>query len=76
MTEEEQNKLDMAVLQKAMDMLSEHFCTVQIFCTRHDGADDCTSSFRKGCGNWFARYGQIREFVDKEKRDSTPTSDS
>lgn len=56
----EPNK-DLELLRKAVDTLGEHFDTVQIFTTRHDPAgENGTVSVNKGCGNWFARYGQIK----------------
>ena len=59
---------DLELLQKAIDTLGEHFDSVQIFATRHD--TDGTKSIQKGCGNWFARYGQVREWMLKEEQSS------
>lgn len=55
---------DHAFVQKALDLLGEHFDTVQIFCTRHEGGEcDGTVAINKGVGNWFARRGQVREWM-------------
>lgn len=56
---------DMAMLGKHISSLSEHFDSVQIFCTRltPDGGTITTS---KGSGNWYARYGQIKEWCIKQ----------
>lgn len=56
MSEREQ---DMARVQKALDLLSEHFDTVQIFVTRHE--DGGTRAANLGSGNWYARYGWREE---------------
>lgn len=55
---------DIERIQKCIDQLSEHFDSVQVFCTRHEmGTDDGTINCTQGQGNWFARYGQIRAWV-------------
>lgn len=60
---------DMAVLKSHAAQLGEHFDTVQIFVTRHDPSkDDGTVSAFEGTGNWFARYGQVRNWLLKEER--------
>lgn len=59
---------DMAIVQRAMDQLSEHFDTVQVFTTRHD--PDGTASVQMGCGNWFARYGQVQTWMLKQNEGS------
>lgn len=54
---------DMALLKKAAGQLMEHFDTVQIFVTKQcDGADG-TVNANWGCGNWFARYGQVNGWL-------------
>ena len=62
---------DMEMLQKALDALGEHFDSVQIFATRHDsGGSGGTIGVKRGCGNWFARYGQVREWMIQEEQSS------
>jgi len=52
----------------AIDTLRLHFDTVQVFCTRHDDNGGVTQTMHNGSGNWYARYGQIKSFVnDTEK---------
>lgn len=56
---------------KAAESLGEHFDSVQIFCSRHEsGSHDGTIRVIKGCGNWFARYGQVREWMIREDEQS------
>ena len=60
-------KAKLEIVKKHCDELTEHFDTVQLFCTMHeDEGDKNTLSFKFGKGNWFARYGQIREWVVKQ----------
>lgn len=48
----------------ALNSLSEHFDSVQIFVTRHEPAEeDGTIHTAKGVGNWFCRYGQVKEWL-------------
>lgn len=60
---------DIEIIQKAADQLGEHFDTVQIFCTRHEGSDG-TGRYALGIGNWFARYGQIAYWMHQQKEDA------
>lgn len=64
--EEQQRDSDVAMVKKVADQLGEHFDSVQIFATRHEsGSLDGTISVHVGVGNWFARYGQISEWMVK-----------
>jgi hypothetical protein len=63
MTDAEQ---DLEMVKKASEKLGEHFDTVLILTTRYDPATaDGTVNINYGCGNWFARYGQVREYLIK-----------
>ena len=59
------NENDFEMVKAAVDKLGEHFDTVHIFTTRHEPTDGGTFNITYGVGNWFARYGQAREFVVK-----------
>lgn len=59
---------DISRVETAMNSLSEHFDTVQIFATRHEA--EGTVHVSRGCGNWFARFGHVSEWVVRE-REST-----
>jgi len=61
----------MTNVQKALDMLGEHFDSVQILCTRYNGGDDGgTVNISRGTRNWFARYGQMKEWMIREDETS------
>jgi hypothetical protein len=71
MTEDEQsnqNERDFQRIQASCVGLGEHFDTVHILATKltDDGRD--TVKFSWGKGNWYARYGQIREWVLLEEQ--------
>ena len=77
---EERLNPDLQMLRKACETLGEHFDTVHIFAGRHDPAEaGGTVTCRWGSGNWYARYGQIKEWVicqEQQFRNSTkPTQD-
>jgi len=55
------------LVEKMMQQLSEHFDTVQIFTTRHEEGE--TSVIETGAGNWFARYGHVRKWVDEQEQE-------
>lgn len=56
---------DTELVQRAAEQLGEHFDTVQIFVSRHMPAEaDGTFTTQWGVGNWFARAGQIAEWVN------------
>ncbi len=55
-----------SILARNADQLSEHFDTVQIFATKYEPGDDGFAlSITEARGSWFARYGQVREWVVK-----------
>lgn len=64
---------DMDRLKHAARLLGEHFDCVQIFVSRHEPYQrDGTVNAAYGEGNWFARYGQIQEWMvrqDERTRD-------
>lgn len=57
---------DKARIRTALQVLGEHFDTVQIFTTRHEeGELNGTVQIAMGAGNWYARYGQVIEWLGK-----------
>jgi hypothetical protein len=61
---------DVAMLTKHVNDLSEFFDSVHIFCSRHESNDTGTINANRGAGNWFARYGQIKEWILKQEEAS------
>jgi len=54
------------LVDKAVAELGEHFDTIQILVTRHASGDEGgTVNISIGVGNWFARYGQAKEWCLK-----------
>lgn len=56
------------MVRKCAEELIEHCDTVQIFVTNH--RDDGTQSINHGLGNWYARYGQVSEWIIKNNEDA------
>ncbi len=72
MNETELEKINNDLLQKLKnicDELNPYFDSVQIFTTKHEGNKTGTTEMNWGVGNWFARYGQIKQWVDKNSQD-------
>lgn len=59
---------DMELISSALERLGEHFDSVQIFANRQevDGGDQSIVNIYSGCGNWFARYGQVKNWLITE----------
>lgn len=57
------------VIDECLNKLAEHYDCVQIFASRHDVDDNekKTLGSDRGKGNWFARYGQVKEWVIREE---------
>lgn len=60
---------DIEMVQRCLTSLGEHFDTVQIFVTRHEAGvtDGGTVAISMGCGNNFAREGQVRNWLIKNE---------
>lgn len=52
-----------SILDRCVAILSEHYDAVEILVTRCD--DGKTNATSKGSGNWYARYGLAREYVER-----------
>lgn len=61
--EKRQEQDDRKRIDDALKTLSEHFDSVHIFVTRHEGSLDGSIAANVSSGNYYARYGQIREWV-------------
>lgn len=54
------------IMNQVMALLGEHYDSVQVFVTRHDqGGAGGTVNIAVGSGNWFARLGQVYEWIKK-----------
>lgn len=62
--------LDLKLVNDAVQVLRDHFDTVQVFTTRYEGSDTGTINVAVGSGNWFARTGQVAEWLSKEREDA------
>lgn len=63
---------DQKMVNEMRDWLLEHFDSVQIMVTRQNGGERKTGSYECGGGNFYARLGQIQEWIsiqDEYQRD-------
>lgn len=64
----EPNEAQVKILNDCLDKLGEFYDSVHIFATRHEPENEGqTLSSNKGRGNWFSRYGQVREWLIREE---------
>lgn len=61
------NDEDIARVEKALDSLADFFETVHIFVTRHSSDNEGTVGVTRGSGNWYARYGQVKEWALRQE---------
>jgi hypothetical protein len=59
---------DLRLLKDHTSKLMEKFDTVMIFTTRHEPGTGGTVHAQWGSGNWYARYGQVREWLLREEK--------
>lgn len=80
MSDEPTRAADLALVQKHIDALGEHFDSVQIFVTRHaEGELGGTVSINLGSGNYFSRYGHVHAWCirqDEQERMDRRNSDN
>lgn len=55
-----------AIMNSAAVRLREHFDSVLILTTRHDGPADETVMFKSNQGNFYALIGSAHEFLERE----------
>jgi hypothetical protein len=64
-----QKDSDLAKVKAAASALGEHFDAVQIFATRHEAGElNGTVRVDFGVGNWFARFGHVVHWLQRERR--------
>lgn len=60
---QEISEAERTVVEHTRDALLEHFDSVRIFVTKHNGEKDTTSSFTLGGGNYYAQHGLVHEWL-------------
>lgn len=61
---------DLKRVQEAVNLLGEHFETIQIFVTKDSDDNDGTVRINLGKGNWYARYGQVCYWLEMQKQEA------
>ena len=63
-----QEDSDVQQVMQHAKALGEYFDAVHIFCTRDEPATENGTVFvDAGCGNWYARYGQVKDWILKQE---------
>ena len=70
MDEDHQRQRDLDIVKSHVAQLAEHFDTVQVFTTRLENGEDSTVNVQYGAGNWYARYGQVTEWMNRQDEDA------
>ena len=63
MGDDDIQKHDEELVEGVVSQLMQHFDTVQVFVTRVEPSGE-TIGFGPGRGNWYARYGQVHEWLE------------
>lgn len=61
-TTEEAQQVD-----RVKDQLLEHFDSVRILVTKHDGPSDTTDAYTVGGGNIYAQQGLVEEWLERQR---------
>ena len=61
------------IVTSHVQQLAEHFDTVQIFVTRHEGDGNGPLRMDSGSGNFYGRFGQIACWIDKKHSEEMNT---
>lgn len=58
---------DVDMVKRVAAQLGEHYDSVQIFATRSESGQGGTVHAEYGVGNWYARFGQVREWLSTQE---------
>ena len=58
------------LVDQALEVLSEHFDSIQVVGTFLDDGQ-MTHCLTRGTGNWYSRVGAVREFLDRDQAQTT-----
>ncbi len=56
---------DLSRLDRCLAQLSDHWDSVQIIATRHNGTATIVAD--RGTGNWYSRFGATSEWVERQR---------
>ncbi len=66
--DKQQDAEESARVESACKALAEHFDSVTILCSRHEGSRG-TRTIAKGAGNWHTQFGIVREWLLNHEED-------
>ena len=64
---EEEDQRSRATIQRYLDQLSAQFSEVHIFVSQYEPTTGQTRTIDMGAGNWYARYGLIKEWITRQE---------
>ena len=67
LTPEEKKQKLQGIVKAHCGALLEHFDSVQIFTVKNNKDEKLSTSFHWGSGNYFSRYGQVKQWVIGEE---------
>ena len=56
-----------SLVDQHVSALREHFDSVVIMVSVHDGVSGNTEGLSRGSGNYYAQVGQVNEFLERDK---------
>lgn len=62
----QRSERDQKILRSHAAQLMEHFDSVQIVVTRFDSDVQQTFKGNQGCGNWYANFGAVKEWLEEQ----------
>lgn len=62
------NDAQQKLVDECSAKLLEHFDSVRIFVSKHDGGETNTASYEAGGGNFYAQLGQVAEWLDIQRQ--------
>lgn len=68
MNEDIISKDEQALVDKCRDQMLEHFDSVRVFVTKHNGGESETQSYETGGGNFYAQLGQVTEWLSIQEQ--------
>jgi len=75
----EQEQAGEKAMEQCLTILREHYSTIQIIATKHypspDISEGRTTNTERGTGDWFARYGAVGHWLQRQKRHAQQEAD-
>lgn len=77
MTTEEIDRQNEILIQKIKDLCKEvypYIDSIRVFITKHENNELGTTRYDYGLGNWYAQYGQVKEWCETATENTSSES--